>query len=417
MDSAASHQAIRTVPWRSLPLGCVVLDWPVLSGASIPELTNYPVMTERLRDHLGRTYQFLLSRSVVIADPSAGLALTDIRDAAGEGRELAISLESARRLKDDLLAGLSSRPEARDGIAQQMTCEESPYLLTKRWARSVARMLRGAEPFGTAAWPEIASGASAADIAVGMLTGDVPPLGSTELTLDIGFDVSRSMMIDERAGYAYDQALALLERLRSAFRLLSWRLWTVSDDTTVVAEGGSPYPRRSLATVMRGAGVRAGETRFAPFLTAAANRAPARGGHLVVLVTDGECSDRPQTLRRAERLHLRSIDYLQIVLHRDDDYRTIVESASGPRPIDNIRGTSDLADGDRLVTRSDEQLRAVVDHELAAVTDIAEAAHGAQIVLTYFPLFSLVAIDVYERYLGLLTGGINRGAQDQRHRT
>ena len=81
------------MPWRNLPLGCVVIDWPVMAGASIPELADYPVMTERLRDHMGRTYQFLLSRSVVIADPAAGLSVADIRDAAGDVRELTSSLE------------------------------------------------------------------------------------------------------------------------------------------------------------------------------------------------------------------------------------------------------------------------------------------------------------------------------------
>lgn len=411
--SASSHQAIRTVPWRNLPLGCVVLDWPVMSGASIPELMDYPVMTERLRDHLSRTYQFLLSRSVVIADPAAGLALADIRDAANEGRQLASSFAAARRLKLDVLAALSSRLDARDGIAAQMTFEESPYLLTKRWARSIAQILRDNRPFGAHTWPEVASEASAADIAAAMLTAQVPPFGTIDLTLDIGFDVSRSMMLDDRAAYAYDQARGLLERLRSAFRPLTWRLWTVSDEATVVCEAGSPYPKRSLETVMRSAGVRAGETRFAPFLAAAAARAPARGGHLVVLLTDGECSDRPQTLRHAERLARRGIDYLQLVLHRDDDHRTVVEGGSGTRPVDNIRGTADLVDGDRLVVRSEDELRAAVDRELGAVTDIAEAAHGAQLVLTYFPLFSLVTIDVYERYLGLLVAGAGGPGRDE----
>jgi hypothetical protein len=272
------------------------------------------VITERLLDHLSRNYQFLLSRSVTIADPSAGLEIPHIRGAIEEGKQLATALAGGKSLKADLLRDVAQRGDARDGITGQMGFEDSPYVITKNWARSVSELLRDRTPFGGSAWPQAAHHSSAADIAAGILQGDVPPLSASTMTLDIGFDVSRSMTIDGRADYAYGRAIELLEQLQSLFTTLSWRLWLVSDD----------------------------------------------------------------------------------------DYNRYVDRGDGERPVNEVTDPRDPADIDVLITRSEEEIREVADRELQKVTDIAEAAHGAQLILTYFPLFALVTIDVYERYLGLL---------------
>jgi hypothetical protein len=369
-----------------------------MAGASIPELLDYPVITERLRDALSRRYQFLLSRTVTIADPSVGVEPHDIRAAAREGQQLARALEAGavlkQRTRQELLAGAG----VRKGLQEQMSYEGSPYMLHRDWARSVTEALSDDAPFGIGVWG--ATGPSAVDLAARMLTGELPRLSRTAVTLDIGFDISRSMMLDDRGGYAYTRARRILTEIRGHLNVVNWRLWMISDDTTLAARSERGYSEEPLATVMNRAGVRSGETRFAPFFRTMLSSRPDNGSHLCILLTDGECSDRPETLRYAERLARSGSEYLQIVLHRDDDYREYVRRASGVRGVDNIMDQSDLADGDLLHVRSDEELRAAVHAELQKVTDIAEAAHGGQIVLTYFPLFELMAIDVYERYLG-----------------
>ncbi len=51
--------SIRRAHWSELPLGSVIVDWPTLHNASIPELAQYPVITQRLRAELANRYQFL----------------------------------------------------------------------------------------------------------------------------------------------------------------------------------------------------------------------------------------------------------------------------------------------------------------------------------------------------------------------
>jgi hypothetical protein len=373
-----------------------------MAGASIPELADHPVMTERLRALLTRRYQFLQSRTVTIVDPAAGIDVATVRGAIRDGRELAHALVLAQRLQRALSRELSERPDAREGVSEQVSMERRPYTLTKSWARSVSQLLRDRHPFGRVAWPSVTTETSAADIAARVLEGEIRSPRDAKVSIDVGFDVSRSMMIDGRVEYAYLQAVSLLGRLQAAFSSLTWRLWTVSDDTRLAAEGTSPYEKHPLETVLRRTGVRAGETRFAPFMRTVRDHTPASGGHLCVLVTDGECSDRPETLRWAERLHACGTDYLQVILHRDDDHRRYVRSPSGSRPVDNVLTDDELRRVDRLITRTDAELHTATADHLRRVTDIAEAAHGAQIVLTYLPLFALVTLDVYERYSGEL---------------
>lgn len=404
MDISAAS-AIRTVPWKHLPLGCVIIAWPQIAGASIPELLDYPVVTERLRDHLSRTYQFLQSRTVTIVDPSSGIELPDVRSVMAEAAQLSAAVTQADALKRNLRQGLLTRPDVREGLSGLMAYSDSPFVITRSWSRSVAEILRDQNPFGIRAWPELTTETRVSDLAVSMITGGTPPLSVTQMSVDIGFDVSRSMMIDERADYAYAQALALLETLGASFPLLRWRLWMVSDSATIAADSESPRERPPLATVMRRSGVRAGETVFAPFLTKVSTQKPDTGAHLVVLITDGACSDRSATLRSAERLGRRGSDYLQIILHRDDDHRTVVQTQSQAHFVDNIRSETDITETDTVVERTDEQIRAAVDRELGEITDIAEAAQGAQLIMTYFPIFSMVTLEVYEQYLGTLVVG------------
>ncbi len=397
--------SIRRVSWKNLPLGCVIIAWPQIAGASIPELLEYPVITERLRDQLSRRYQFLQTRTVTIVDPSSGIELPDVRNVMTEAAQLSAAVAQTDQLKRNLRQELATRPDVREGLSALMPYSDSPFVITKSWSRSVAETLRDQSPFGIRAWPELTTETRVSDIATSMLTGGTPPLSVTHMTVDIGFDVSRSMMIDERADYAYAQALALLESLGASFPLLRWRLWMVSDSATIAADSESPRDRPPLATVMRRNGVRAGETVFAPFLTKVSTQKPDTGAHLVVLITDGACSDRSATLRSAERLGRRGSDYLQIILHRDDDHRTVVQTKSGAHFVDNIRSETDITENDTVIQRTDEQIRAAVDHELREITDIAEAAHGAQLIMTYFPIFSMVTLDVYEQYLGTLVVG------------
>ena len=41
-------------------------------------------------------------------------------------------------------------------------------------------------------------------------------------------------------------------------------------------------------------------------------------------------------------------------------------------------------------------------HPVVLITDIAKAAYAAQLIITYFVIFSLVTLDVYEQYPGML---------------
>lgn len=407
MHTFPSAQRIRSVSWSRLPLGCIILQWPQMAGAQIPELLDYPVITERLRQHLGRTYHFLQRRSVVIADPDSGLEPQDIRTALRDTLQLQSALRGARSFQEELRGTLLSQPDAREGLREQTRFDGSPYSITRSIARSTTQILRDTEPFGNGIWPTDSAPQSVTERTIAMLKGEAPALAASALTIDIGVDVSRSMIMDERGPFAYNQATAVLRRLAGLFPTLRWRLWAISDAAVCIAGGGKDAKSgigipESLDAALQSHSIRPGETHFAPYLRAVLNAAPPKGRHVSLLVTDGECSDRQETLRCAERLRSSGTGYLQLVLHRDNDHRTYVLSRSGVRPTDNIRGVNELEAGEELVTRSDEETRREAERELQKITDIAEAARGEQLVITWFPLFSLVTLDVYQQAFTLV---------------
>ena len=405
MISDFHASAIRKVPWSRLPLGCVILEWPTLHAAGVPELSEYPIITERLRDHLTRTYQFLRSRSVTIADPTSGIELPNVRDVAAEAGALVAAISQVSELKQGLRQELGADPGARTGIADQLPYESSPYRLAHRWTRGLVDTLSDTDGFAHDVWPSVSASSTVSSVLMQMLSGTLLPLSTTRLSADIGFDVSRSMTIDGRAEAAYAQATTLLTELVRACPMLQWRLWMVSETAEIAMDSQDARTGLSLETLMKRKRMRSAETLFAPFLTGAARRRPAIGPHLVLLVTDGMCSDRGATLRSAEQLARSDTDYVQIILHKGDDFKRYVEATDGRTSIDNVRTETDLTPNDRLIERTDEQHKAAIDKELRGVTDIAEAAHGAQLILTYFPLFSVLTLDMYEQYVGQIAYG------------
>jgi len=388
----------------------VILDWPTIHGSSIPELASYPVVTERLRSALFAKYKFLEGRTVTIADPSLGLDEEAVSQAALEARRILDGLSAIRGLKRRLRSRILGGPDAREGLASLGLYDSGPYVLVKDWMRSLSGILREDADFGAALGfgpsPGGDEGEDLGAVLGRLLAGSLKALPSASSSIvDVGIDVSFSMTSSGKAEFAWRSLAEILPPLAKRLGTSHWRLWLAAGKASEVDwsrydPDDPPAMERLLATHR----LLPEETRFESFFREVLYAGPAAGRRLCVLVTDGDCQDRPAALRSAERLGREGIEYAQLVLHAKGEYRESVEISDDSRAKDGVVMEKDILDSDRVRIRSDEELEAFCAERLRQATDIAEAARGGQLILTWYPVFGLVALDIYERYLGLLTG-------------
>jgi len=407
MERAAQ---IRKVCWLELPLGAVVLEWPRIHGASIPELEDYPLVTRSLRSQLTQKYQFLRSTTVTIADPSSSPEPLAYRNRSRELVNFQGGLLAADRLKEQLHQSWRQEPDVRQGLGRLARYDHSPYTLLKDWTASVTTLVRTApdqaDTFASGAWPRELRQESPGRLLGEMVTGRLPWLGRGESRVDVGLDLSHSMKATGKAQLALEAFWNILPTLAQKLGSSQWNLWALGrrchalDWQRLIRYSDSPDPKalgRSLDLDDR-------ETHFAPFYRQVLEDPTTYPRRLAILITDGVCQDRALALRQAETLARAGVDYLQIVLHEDEELRHMVRIKDPSRGRDGYMESSDLQAGEEEWERDDEDLEELSHKRLQEVTDLAEAAQGAQLVLTWYPLFSLLAFDVYERYLGKLLG-------------
>jgi hypothetical protein len=149
--------------------------------------------------------------------------------------------------------------------------------------------------------------------------------------------------------------------------------------------------------------VRSGGTNFGEAIRTVLAGAERERRNACIVITDGEPSDGTEALRYARKLRERSIDYTQILLHTDEDLRREVTTTPGEFNVrDNIVAEEDVAD-DRIVTLTGTELDRRRERRFDTFTRIAEVAGGNQVILTEFSALGLVSVELYDRYVGVLS--------------
>ena len=398
-------RGIRRVRWENLPLGSIILEWTTIHGSSIPELAEYPVITERIRHKLHSRYQFLADTTVTIADPDSGIDRERIMKAAGDSLILGGVFPEVERFREGLRRQWLADPGARSGLSRVSAYDGGPYILTKDWARSVGTIIKEDTAFGSALLNRENKPETPGSMISRLLTSGIRLPDANESAVHLGLDISFSMTSAGKAGFVYNNLQELLSVTAEKLRISTWNLWLLSDDVT---PGNWRYPLEGagdLDAMLRRQSAVSGNTNFAPFFRKVLETKNRFKNNLCILVTDGVCQDRPAALRTAEMLAGEGIDYLQLVIHQDEEYRKGVITENPENSTDGVTPEELISETDTLFERNDDELRKYCDNRLREVTDIAEAAKGGQLIMTWYPLFSYISLDVYSRWLGTVSTG------------
>lgn len=384
-------EQVRRVTWGALPLGAIILDGPTVGGVLPEELQGFPAIDRRLRDHLQNRYHFRRDRLITVAtvtDPQSAERFA--REVGTLDRRLRNAEPIAREAMEEY-ARFDLEPAAGPAFVQTGLTESSRLVRDQYNSFVVNRARMEGVPSliaGVSAGP--ASDISLGGVVSSLLEGRFVLPADTPVTLHLALDVSYSMKTRGRIEHGIAAANRIAKRIPAAMPNTRVRGYHFSDTVRHIA---LPYGR---------AAVEANGTKQAQLVRAVLKRQEAGRHNCFVLLTDGEPEDYAETLRMAEKLREAGMDYAQVLLHTDADLANEVTSAPGEfRVRDNM--IADDVPEERIRKLTEEQVKQNVDSRFERFTRIAEVAGGNQVVLTEFSALGLITVELYDRYVGLLS--------------
>lgn len=379
---------VRRVSWGALPLGAVILDGPLVAGALPPELRDFPVVDRPLREELYRRYHFRADHLVTIASAIDRLAAQRFaRDVEALDRRIRAAQPLSREVIEQYsLFGIDHAK----GVGDDPRLTETDRLVKDHY-NSFAVPTGREGPIPTLIRGDLATDISTARIITGLLTGEALLPRDESITLHLALDVSFSMKRRGRLPHGLAAINQLARRIPAVMPGTRFRGYHFSDR---VREVSLPADR---------AAVPAEGTRQAELFRTVLRRTEGGRRNMLVLVTDGEPSDLADTSRAAQKMRAAALDYMQILLHTDEDLRHEVQSRPGEYLIKDNMIADEEVDEDRIVTLSEEVLGTRRESRFDQFTRVAEIAGGNQVVLTEFAALGLVTVEIYDRYVGLLS--------------
>ncbi len=379
---------VRRISWGGLPLDVVILDGPIVSGALPEELRGFPIIGSQLRSDLFRKYHFRNDHPVTVADVYDRSIAENF---ANDVRLLDRRLRAAAPISRDLLDAYSRYNVSPDngGIWQSPRLTVSDRLVKDVYNSFAISNRRDRLP--TILRSNHVHDITVANIVSELISGrDLLPKDQP-VTVHLALDVSYSM---KRRG-RIPHGLAALNRLARSIP-------AVMPATRFVAYTFSESARRVALPVERVVMPAENTCQRELFRTVLRSRESSRH-NVLVLISDGEPSDLSDSIQLAGRLKQAEFDYVQILLHTDEDLRHEVNTEGGRYAIRDNMIAEESVDESVIVTVDEKTVIQRRESRFDGFTRIAEAAGGNQVVLTEFSALGLLTVELYDRYVGLLS--------------
>lgn len=381
--------SIKTIRWNQIGEGMIILEPPMIQDEPIPELRAYPVLSEGVALALRQKYALsdahtvkvlLTGTNEVARKISARLRLDQKRlTEINSFRSALLDLfGTAHDLTDVLTSGDASIV---DGSSRQTSSYNSGLVM----------------PANPALLPSFVRDLKTALGIVDMLAGPLKQSAGLpadqpaclHIVVDQSYSMTRvSDLVNATVAFFFERVSELLKHTRI-------QLYVFSDEC------------RRVEFPIKRAPVQAMGTRYAAFLkTVISNRQKNVRNH-VMLFSDGAPEDLDACKRYSEALRKHQMDYTQIIFGFDPTRQNLFVGNSSGEQRDGIL-LSGSGEGD-LTPANEEQIREHLSHKFATFSEAANLLHGNQIILRSFGYMGLAAVQVYDRYQGLLTlaDGVN----------
>ncbi len=387
---------IRKVKWKYLKAGSIVLSGVKINDLVIPELTNFPVLTNNLLNELFVKYKFLGDREVVIADALYNFSPVEISQKLKKQEETRNKFNLYRKefiyQKKMILHDLEIDSLLDVPIIDTENVEKD-YLIKDNFnSFSYMYGLNQNLDLIPSLFHRIDLTMSISDLLTNRLNSKFNLPEDKEILLHLVVDYSNSM---DSAG----KLDLVLSTVNSFYKYITDILVNTKINLYVFSDTCIPaaYP-------LHGSEIKRGDTNYSSFIKKVLHFKDKDVHNKIILFTDGQPTDRMEALKMAELVKKNKIDYTQLIFDIKEEQRhevTFPKGVVSSSIIDNV--VEDMDDNMTRVELTDDALDNKMKGIYKDFTKIAENCGGNQIILKINELIRIVSIECYDRYLGLLT--------------
>jgi hypothetical protein len=351
---------VEKIKWREIQSGMIFLGGIIINDTVPFELRGFPVLTSELVEELKQQYRFCYDRDILIAHLLPGFSPIKISRELNRAQELIYKLNTIRSAffseKSRVLEKVLLPPSSLEVPLIDTGCVEQSCSITNRYNSFTI-------PFSIDLSPVIPSFFKRPDVTISMghllsrrtgLPFNLPE--DRKVLLHCVVDYSPGMKKKER----WDAVTASLYFLNTHMKVLlkgtEIKLYVFSEECRPVS-----YP-------LTGREIPRNKRCFSSFIKKVLHHKDTEGYNKVLVFTDGLPDDRSETLHYIRLFKKNKLDYTQILLGWK---------------------------GEKQDTQRTGQL-----HDF---TVLADAGGGNQLIITNTDCTAILAEELYDRYLGLLT--------------
>lgn len=379
-------RGLKKIHWQALRPGMIYVGGIYINDTVPLELQNFPIITEDLLSLLNERYQLRSEREIFVLDPAAFPEFSQYEIPR-------LLTRYQRQIKDLNRFRFSYFSEKKLYLPVGSRIIDSnflrrDYLVFDHYNSFIMPLVKNEEVPSFLQSADISL--TLADLLSGKLFEKLNLPRDEEIQLHLVLDYSYSMLNCNKHEAVVKAANYFCRHLAEFLLNTKIKVYVFSKDCRVVnwPLSGKEIPRE--------------ETNYASFFKMVAKNLKKNIRNKLILLTDGLPSDFPEALRIAEKLKSEKLDYTQIILTFKDELKKGV-LGENLKVIDGFVA-DDEQEGSYLVyEHTDEEIKKMEDEAFGRFSLLAEVCGGNQIIILVNELAGLLAVECYDRYLGLLT--------------
>lgn len=387
---------IRKVKWKNLKSGSIILSGSNINGMAIPELTDFPVLTDLLIYNLLNRYLFLENHTVLVSDALYNYnpynLSKDLKTDINSIHTMNKLREEYQTSKKMIIKDLDQEIDTNEPIINSSFIERD-YLRKDNYnsfnyVYGLDQELNELPSF----FHKIDLNLSIGDLLTKQLFKKFNLPTDKEVMVHFVVDFSKSMDSGGKLDLAINAANNFYNFYTKVLNNSEVKLYAFSDTCHI-----SSFPFEYTK-------IKRGDTSYSSFMKKVLHHRDRDVHNKIILLTDGLPSDYTEALKIGALIKKNKVDYTQIIFQKKEEQRYEVElpeGYNGKNILDNILQdkTEDMIDH----ILSDYELDLKIKGLYLEYSKIAEVCGGNQIILKINELISVVTVECYDRYMGFLS--------------
>ncbi|MDH4129948.1 MAG: VWA domain-containing protein [Spirochaetota bacterium] len=393
MYNFTQFKGLKQISWKNLRPGMIVIGSFSINDEIPYELRGFPVLTNDLLNELHNKYKLNPDKPFYIAETLPGIdpydLSKDLKDTITKVKKLNEFRNKYKKMKEEALESIGMDINTDIHILNTDNVERE-YLIKDKYS-SFSLPYEAGLPNDLNV-PSFFNNNNLEVTLSDILTNKV----KNKFNLPEDKEVQLHLVVDYSASMGSQKMTIVLSVLHSFNHFVSEFLLNTKINYYVFSN-----ECKRVDFPLSGKEIKRKDTCYANFMKKILHFKNPDMYNKVILFTDGEPSDHSQALVMAEKFKKYKIDYTQIVFNIKEDLKYAVEGAD----------PKDLKDGYyfgnyenvKRIERSDEDVEKISKGIYNKFTEIANVSGGNQILLLVDILSNIIAVECYDRYLGLLT--------------